>query len=54
MVKFYIASLLAFSDVQFVEGGQSQRGNYSESIPAFVPAESVDHAAESVRTYLFE
>jgi hypothetical protein len=54
MVKFYIASLLAFSDMQFVEGGQTQPGSYSESIPAFVPAESINDAAESVRTYLFE
>jgi len=54
MIKFYIASLLAFSDMQFVEGGQTQPGNYSECIPAFVPAESIDDAAESARKYLFE
>ncbi len=39
---------------KFMEGGESQAGNYSECIPAFIPAESMDKAAESARTYLFE
>jgi hypothetical protein len=54
MIKFYIASLLAFSDLQFLEGGQTQPGTYSECIPAFIPAESIDEAGESARTYLLE
>jgi hypothetical protein len=45
-IKVYIVAMLAFSPLQ---DGTPGGGTYSESIPAIIPAASMDEAAEAAK-----
>lgn len=51
-MKYYIASLLAFTDVQ--DPSETTPLFLSLSIPALFPADSMRHAGELAREQLFE
>jgi len=64
-MRFYVAAILVITDVQNDSGvSDSSRdsllpkeipiGSYCECIPAFIPAESMEAAADLARVYAFE